>query len=61
MEVFGKLYAQAAKDLPKGYAELGDIVLIDGSTEKKIIRENNVQPGSIVFYDAIVLMGSTNT
>jgi len=148
MEVFGKLYVQAAKDLPKGYAELGDIVLIDGSlidavlsmywadyrkgakkakvhigfdlnrgipkkiflsngkdaerpfvekilapgetgvmdrgyqnhklfdiwqqegkhyicrikasTEKTIIRENNVQPGSIVFYDAIVLLGSTN-
>ncbi len=31
MEVFGKLYATAAKHLPKGYAELGDLVLIDGS------------------------------
>ena len=31
MEMFGKLYAMAAKHLPKGYAELGDLVLIDGS------------------------------
>jgi len=31
MEMFGKLYATAAKHLPKGYAELGDLVLIDGS------------------------------
>jgi hypothetical protein len=31
MEVFGKLYVQAAKDLPKGHSGLGDIVLIDGS------------------------------
>lgn len=31
MEVFGKLYGKAAKHLPKGYAELGDLVLIDGS------------------------------
>jgi hypothetical protein len=31
MEMFGKLYLQAAKHLPKGYAELGDLVLIDGS------------------------------
>ena len=31
MEMFGKLYVKAAKHLPKGYAELGDLVLIDGS------------------------------
>jgi len=31
MEVFGKLYGKAAKHLPKGHAELGDLVLIDGS------------------------------
>jgi hypothetical protein len=31
MEVFGKLYGKAAKQLPKGHAELGDLVLIDGS------------------------------
>ena len=31
MEMFGKLYLQAAKHLPNGYAELGDLVLIDGS------------------------------
>jgi hypothetical protein len=31
MEMFGKLYLKAAKHLPKGYAELGDLVLIDGS------------------------------
>lgn len=31
MEVFGKLYVKAAKHLPKGHAELGDLVLIDGS------------------------------
>jgi len=36
------------------------ICRIKASTEKKIIRENNVKPGSIVFYDAIVLLGSTN-
>jgi hypothetical protein len=31
MEMFGKLYTKAAKHLPKGHAELGDLVLIDGS------------------------------
>src|SRR3990172_8962614 len=31
VEMFGKLYGQAAKHLPKGHAELGDLVLIDGS------------------------------
>ena len=31
VEMFGKLYLKAAKHLPKGYAELGDLVLIDGS------------------------------
>jgi hypothetical protein len=31
VEMFGKLYVKAAKHLPKGYAELGDLVLIDGS------------------------------
>ncbi len=31
IEMFGKLYAKAAKHLPKGHAELGDLVLIDGS------------------------------
>jgi len=146
MEMFGKLYASAAKHLPRGHAELGDLVLIDGSlidavlsmywadyrkgskkakvhigfdlnrgipkkiflsdgkeaerpfvekilapgetgvmdrgyqshklfdawqaeekhficrikasTEKTVIRMNEVQPGSIVFYDAVVLLGS---
>jgi hypothetical protein len=31
LEVFEKLYAKASKHLPKGHAELGDLVLIDGS------------------------------
>ncbi|MBU2227204.1 MAG: hypothetical protein KJ936_05975 [Proteobacteria bacterium] len=31
MEMFGKLYLRAAKHLPKGHAELGNLVLIDGS------------------------------
>jgi hypothetical protein len=31
IEMFGKLYVKAAKHLPKGYAALGDLVLIDGS------------------------------
>ena len=31
VEMFGKLYVKAAKHLPKGHAELGDLVLIDGS------------------------------
>jgi len=147
MEMFGKLYATAAKHLPKGYSELGDLVLIDGSlinavlsmywadyrkgskkakvhvgfdlnrgipkkiflsdgkeaerpfverilapgetgvmdrgyqshklfdiwqadgkhficrikasTEKTIVRTNDVQPGSNVFFDAVVLLGTT--
>lgn len=147
VELFGKLYIQAAKQIPKGYTELGDLVIIDGSlieavlsmywadyrdgakkakvhigfdlnrgipkkiflsdgkeaerpfvsmilapgetgimdrgyqshklfdiwqaddkhficrikasTEKTIIRKNDVQPGSIVFYDAIVLLGTS--
>lgn len=147
MEMFGKLYAKAAKHLPKGYSDLGDLVLIDGSlidavlsmywadyrkdskkakvhigfdlnrgipkkiflsdgkeaerpfvekilapgetgimdrgyqshklfdnwqadgkhficrikasTEKTIVRINDVQAGSIVFFDAVVLLGTT--
>jgi len=31
MELFGKLYARAGNQLPKGYAELGDLTIIDGS------------------------------
>lgn len=31
VELFGKLYTQAAKQLPKGHAELGDLTIIDGS------------------------------
>lgn len=31
MELFGKLHTQAAKQLPKGNAELGDLTIIDGS------------------------------
>lgn len=31
VELFGKLYLKAAKQLPKGYAELGDLTIIDGS------------------------------
>lgn len=31
MELFGKLYHKAAKRLPRGYEELGDLTLIDGS------------------------------
>jgi hypothetical protein len=146
IEMFGKLYLKAAKHLPKVHAELGDLVLIDGSlidavlsmywadyrtgskkakvhvgfdlnrgipkkiflsdgkeaerpfverilapgetgvmdrgyqshklfdvwqtegkhficrikasTEKTIVRTNNVQPESIVFYDAVVLLGT---
>lgn len=146
MEMFGKLYASAAKHLPRGHAELGNLVLIDGSlidavlsmywadyrkgskkakvhvgfdlnlgipkkiflsdgkeaerpfvekilapgetgvmdrgyqshklfdawqaddksficrikasTEKTVIKMNDIQPGSIVFYDAVVLLGT---
>ncbi len=31
VELFGKLYLRAAKQLPKGHAELGDLTIIDGS------------------------------
>jgi hypothetical protein len=31
VELFGKLYTRAAKQLPKGHAELGDMTIIDGS------------------------------
>lgn len=31
VELFGKLYMKAARQLPKGYAELGDLIIIDGS------------------------------
>jgi hypothetical protein len=31
IELFEKLYAKAARQLPKGHAELGDLTLIDGS------------------------------
>lgn len=31
VELFGKLYMRAAKQLPKGHAELGDLTIIDGS------------------------------
>lgn len=31
VELFGKLYGKAAKRLPKGHAELGDLTIIDGS------------------------------
>jgi len=31
VELFGKLYIKAAKQLPKGHAELGDLTIIDGS------------------------------
>lgn len=31
VELFGKLYMRAAKQLPRGYAELGDLTIIDGS------------------------------
>ncbi len=31
VELFGKLYVKAAKQLPKGHAELGDLTIIDGS------------------------------
>jgi hypothetical protein len=31
IELFGKLYMKAAKQLPKGHAELGDLTIIDGS------------------------------
>jgi len=31
LELFGKLYAKAAKQLPRKHAELGDLTLIDGS------------------------------
>ena len=149
MEMFGKLYASAAKHLPRGHAELGNLVLIDGSlidavlsmywadyrkgskkakvhvgfdlnlgipkkiflsdgkeaersfvekilapgetgvmdrgyqshklfdvwqadekhficrikasTEKTVIRMNDIQPGNIVFYDAVVLLGTQGT
>ncbi|MBW2596871.1 MAG: IS4 family transposase [Deltaproteobacteria bacterium] len=146
VEMFGKLYLKATRHLPRGYAELGDLVLIDGSlinavlsmywadyrkgskkakvhvgfdlnrgipkkifltngkeaerpfverilapgetgvmdrgyqshklfdtwqadgkhficriktsTEKTIVRTNDIQPGSIVFYDTVVLLGT---
>jgi len=31
VELFGKLYMKASKQLPKGHAELGDLTIIDGS------------------------------
>ena len=31
VELFGKIYIKAAKQLPKGHAELGDLTIIDGS------------------------------
>jgi len=31
LELFEKLYVKAAKQLPKGHAELGDLTIIDGS------------------------------
>lgn len=31
VELFGQLYGKAAKQLPKGHAELGDLTIIDGS------------------------------
>jgi len=31
VELFGKLYMKAAKQLPRGHAELGDLTIIDGS------------------------------
>lgn len=31
VELFGKLYVKAAKQLPKGYDELGNLTIIDGS------------------------------
>jgi len=31
LELFEKLYAKAARQLPKGHAEMGDITIIDGS------------------------------
>jgi hypothetical protein len=31
VELFGKLYGKAAKQLPRGHAELGDLTIIDGS------------------------------
>ena len=31
VELFGKLYMRAAKQLPRGHAELGDLTIIDGS------------------------------
>lgn len=31
VELFGKLYLKAAKQLPKGHAELGELTIIDGS------------------------------
>ena len=31
LELFEKLYVKAARQLPKGHAELGDITIIDGS------------------------------
>jgi hypothetical protein len=102
VELFEKLYMQAAKQVPKGYAELGDLTIIDGSlidavlsmywadyrdgakkakvhigfdlnrgipkkifltdgkasTTRHEIRKNDVPPGGIVFYDAVVLLGT---
>ena len=35
------------------------ICRIKSSTKKTVVRKNDVQPGSIVFYDAVVLLGSS--
>jgi len=58
MEMFGKLYAKAAKHLPKGYAELGDLVLIDGPPVDDVLsmywadyRKNSKKPKVHIGFD----------
>jgi len=58
MEMFGKLYAKAAKHLPKGYAELGDLVLIDGPLVDDVLsmywadyRKNSKKPKVHIGFD----------
>ena len=58
MEMFGKLYAKAAKHLPKGYVELGDLVLIDGPLVDNVLsmywadyRKNSKKPKVHIGFD----------
>jgi hypothetical protein len=73
MYVFKNLQAKGTKVLPTCHPDFGNLVGIDGSLidatlsmywagyrkrSKKVIKVNQIDPNSIVFYDAIVLLGT---